>query len=355
MVQPKKTLNVLQNALEEVALKLVDISDEGEFDEDLFQRRLEEVIKISRETCEASSIKSYRETAIKVLPDMREAAKGFEERSYERWKPAFDHLETMLAIAQELGEANANEFDHDTDESTQAVMAALSNIFPKALLVTNEIICLLKGGFPDGALARWRSLHELNVTAMYILQEGRESAVAYMLSFHFAARRAALQMNEHAELARLERFSKDDLEGFDIRRNEAEKALGRKIEKDKDGEWPSINPNHRDFAAIEKHVGMDHWRPRYKWASQHTHADLKPVGNLLGMSESKEAVNLVGASNSGFADPFMMTAISLAQITVTFLTVTPNLDRVVQSNVLLKFSDEMGEIAMKIHETKKER
>jgi len=352
MVEQRKTLNVLQAAIEEAALELVDVNDDGEFDDDLFQRRLEEIIKQSKEDCEADSIKSYRETAIKVLPDMREAARGFEERSYERWKPAFDHLDMMWAIAQELGEANATEFDQDTDESTQAVMAALSNIFPKALLVTNEIICLLKGGFPDGALARWRSLHELTVTAMYILQEGRESAVAYMLSFHFAARRAALQMNEHAELARLERFSKDDLEGFDIRRNQAEKALGRKIEKDKDGEWPAINPKHRDFAAIEKHVGMDHWRPRYKWASQHTHADLKPVGNLLGMSESKEAVNLVGGSNSGFPDPFMMTAISLAQITFTYLSVTPNLDRVVHSSVLLKFSDEMGEIAMKIQSKK---
>lgn len=347
MVEPKKTLSVLQNAIQESALEFVDIDNDGKFDEDLFQIRLEELIKLSREDCEADSIRSYRETAIEVLPDMREAAQEFEKRSFERWKPAFDHLEMMWEIAQELGKSNANEFDQDTDENTQAVMAALSNIFPKALLVTNEIICLLKGGFPDGALARWRSLHELTVTAMYILQEGREPAIGYMLSFHFAARRAALQMNEHAELARLEKFSKDDLEGFDIRCNEAEKALGRKIEKDKDGEWPKINLKHRDFAAIEKHVGMDHWRPRYKWASQHTHADLKPAGNLLGMSESKEAVNLVGASNSGFADPFMMAAISLAQITNTYLSVTPNLDRIVHSSVLLKFSDEMSQIAIK--------
>lgn len=352
MVEQKKTLSVLENEIRESTLELVENNDDGNFDEELFQRRLEEVIKLSREDCEADSIRSYRETAIKVLPDMRKAAQEFEKRSFERWKPAFDHLEMMWAIAQELGEANAKEFDHDADESTQVVMAAVSNIFPKALLVANEIICLLKGGFPDGALARWRSLHELTVTAMYILKEGREPAVAYMLSFHFAARRAALQMNEYAERARLEKFSKSDLEGFDARRNEAEKMLRRKIEKDKDGEWPAINLKHRDFAAIEKHVGMDHWRPRYKWASQHTHADLKPVGSLLGMSESKEAVNLVGASNSGFADPFMMTAISLAQITSTYLSVTPNIDRVVHSSVLLKFSDEMSEIAMNIKHKK---
>jgi hypothetical protein len=136
-----------------VTLELVGINDDGEFDQELFQRRLDEVIKQSREDCEAESLKSYRDTAINVLPDIREAAKGFEERSFERWKPVFDHLEMMWAIAQELGEANANEFDQDADESTQVVMAALSNIFPKALLVTNEIICLLKGGFPT---VHWR-------------------------------------------------------------------------------------------------------------------------------------------------------------------------------------------------------
>lgn len=197
-------------------------------------------------------------------------------------------------------------------------------------------------------MAHWRSLHELNVTAMYILQVGHESAAAYMLSFHFSARRAALQMNKHAELALLDRFSKDELEGFDARRKEAEEALGRKISEDKDGEWPKINLKHRDFAALEQHVGMDHWRPRYKWASQHIHADLKPIGSLLGMSGSREIVNLVGASDSGLADPFMMTAISLAQVTMTYLSVTPNLDRVVHSSVLMKLSDEMSELVMKI-------
>lgn len=153
MSKQKKTLSVLQNAIEEAALELVDISDDGDFDQELFQRRLDEVIKQSREDCEAESLKSYQETAVKILPKIREAAQGFEERSFERWKPAFDHLEMMWEIAQELGEANARQFDPDTDESTQAIMAALSNIFPKALLATNEIICLLKGGFPDGALA----------------------------------------------------------------------------------------------------------------------------------------------------------------------------------------------------------
>ncbi|WP_422001801.1 DUF5677 domain-containing protein [Roseovarius mucosus] len=293
------------------------------------------------------SLRSYRRSATKALPKIRTEARRFERRTFNRWKPAFDHLEMMWHIAQELGEANSNEFDPEHAEDIHIVMGAISNIFPKALIVTREIICLLKGGYPDGALARWRSLHELNVTAMYILHEGKEPAIGYLMSFHFAARRAAQQLNEHAERACMKPFSDEELRGFDDRCAEAEKLLGRKIERDKDGEWPTINKAHRNFADIEKHVGMDHWRPRYKWASKHTHADLAPNEKLLGMSEAKEAMILVGASNSGFADPFMMTAISLAQITNTYLSVTQNIDRLVHSRVMLELSDEMNDIAVK--------
>ncbi len=137
------------------------------------------------------------------------------------------------------------------------------------------------------------------------------------------------------------------LSTLDNRCAEAEKQLNRKFDRDRDGEWPAINLAHRNFADIERHVGMDHWRPRYKWASRHTHADYVPNDKLLGMSEAKGHVTLVGASNSGFADPLMMTAISLAQITNAYLSVTPNLDRIVHSRVMLELSDEMNNIAIK--------
>lgn len=340
-----KTLNVLEDALHVAALELVETDDEGNFDEALLQKRLDYVLQQSKRDCINSSLRSYSQISQKALPTARKQARRFERRTFKRWKPAFDHLEMMWHVAQELGEAHSREFDHENPEDTHLVMSAISNIFPKALLVTQEILCLLKGGYPDGALARWRSLHELTVTAMYILQEGRGAAISYIMSFHFAARRAAKQLNEHSERAGLDPFSDEQMANFDHLCAEAEKLLGRKIDKDRDGEWPSINLNHRNFADIERHVDMDHWRPRYKWASRHTHADHSPNDKLLGMSEAKEPLILVGASNSGFADPFMMTAISLAQITNTFLSVTPNFDRVVHSSVMSELSEKMNEIA----------
>ncbi|MFV1598633.1 MULTISPECIES: DUF5677 domain-containing protein [unclassified Phaeobacter] len=336
-------LRILERSLMEAVASNWNFED---LEPKVFSEKFMELFERVREDCEASSLEGYKDKAPELLADIREATAGFESRSFARWKPSFDHLEMMWSIAQELGEMHGKAIQADDGEDKNPVMGALGHIFPRALLVTQEVICLLKGGFPDGALARWRSLHELTVTAMYIAKHGNDAATSYLLSFNFAARRAALQMNEHSERAQIGSFSDDELKEFDARCAGAEEILGRKIKKDKHGEWPAITQTHTNFAALEKDVEMDHWRPRYKWASTHTHAHHRPIDKLLGMVEAEKEVHLVGASNSGFVDPFQMTAISLAQITMTYLFHAVNVDRIVHANIMHTLADQMSTIAI---------
>ena len=336
-------LSILEDMLLEAARETLGKED---VEQEALSEKFKEMFELAKEDCEESSLAGYRAKAPSILASAREETKNFDRRNFERWKPSFDHLEMMWSVAQELGEMHGQAIKADGGEDSNAVMAALANLFPRALLVTQEVICLLKGGFPDGALARWRSLHEISVTAMYIAKYGEEVAIPYLLSVHFAARRAAHQMNEHAEMAKIEKFTEVEMKDFDARCAGAESILQRKIAKDRLGEWPAITQTHRTFAALEKAVNMDHWRPRYKWASTHTHAHHRPIDKLLGMAESDKDVHLIGQSNSGFVDPFQMTAISLAQITTTYLLHTPNADRIVYSNVLLKLANELSSIAI---------
>lgn len=336
-------LSILERSLIETVSESLGITD---IESEAFSEKFMELFKLVRDDCETHSLQEYKNAAPTILASIREEAKGFEARSFERWKPSFDHLEMMWSIAQELGEMHGKAIQENNGTENNVVMASLAHIFPRALLVSQEIICLLKGGFPDGALARWRSLHELAVTAMYIAKHGEAAALPYLLSFHFSARRAAHQMNEYSERAGIERFSEEDLKEFDERCAGAEEILGRKIDKDKYGEWPAITLTHKTFADIEKDVDMDHWRPRYKWASTHTHAHHRPLDKLLGMAEANAEAHLVGASNSGFVDPLQMTAITLAQITKTYLYHGVNVDRIVHTNIMLTLADQMSLIAI---------
>lgn len=338
----KVSLRILEDMMYSSIAEIVeDESAEPHVLGELYREMFEAV----RAECKASALEDYRSAAPEMLRETRQQSEEFALRNLQRWRPAFDQLEILWRIAQELGEAHGHEMGGDSGNADNTTIAALSYLFPKALLVTQEIICLLKGGFPDGALARWRSLHELSITAMYIAQVGEQAAVSYLQSFHFAARRAARQMNEHSDRLGLKRFSSVELAEFDNRCDQAERALGRKIEKDKDGEWPAITITHRTIVDIERFVGMEHWRPYYKWASAHTHAAHRPFDKLLGLAESSAAVHLVGQSNSGFVDPFQMTAITLAQITTTYLLASPNADRIVHCDIVNELAEQIGAIA----------
>ncbi|EEF26002.1 conserved hypothetical protein, partial [Ricinus communis] len=252
-----------------------------------------------------------------MLREHRAADRGFERRNFKRWRSAFDAIETMVQIAQEVGEACDVEGRELAMAESDYRFEALSQLFPRAILVAREIIHLLKGGFPDGALSRWRSLHELTVTAMFIRENDKAIALRYLATFDFQARRAAKQYNLYAERANLKPFSAEELADMDGRCEMASSMIGGEIKGDWGWAAPAFSRENATFVDLEKAVKMDHWRPRYKWASQHVHSGHRPGDSLLGASEAKQPIMLVGRSNSGFIDPLHMTAISLSQIAVT--------------------------------------
>lgn len=49
----------------------------------------------------------------------------------------------------------------------------------RACHIANEILCLLKNGFADAAQARWRALHEVAATAMFIAKHGKSVLSAF--------------------------------------------------------------------------------------------------------------------------------------------------------------------------------
>lgn len=283
--------------------------------------------------------------APEMLKKEREYQSGFEERNKKRWKEPLDLLRTLWVCCQEIGQSHAHAGPRD---GNPIVFDTLARLHPRALLVASEVLCLIEGGFADGALSRWRSLHELVVVSMFIAKHGDKAATSYRLSLSFHRARAARQYNEYASRANLMPIDDDDIRKIEAEREAAEKALGRHLRNDWDWAANHLVGQPANFASLERDVQLDHWRPRYKWACQHVHAGFFENHKLLGMSEAKEVMFLVGPSNSGMVDPLHMTAISLYQMTVNFLFYPePNLDRVMFARVLESFIDKVGEAAQR--------
>ncbi len=102
-----------------------------------------------------------------------------------------------------------------------------------------------------------------------------------------------------------------------------------------------------NFADLEKNVGLDNFRPYYKMASHNVHANPKGLTTKLGLLPSTEVALLAGPSDVGLADPLHGSAISLMQITTTFMLMKPTIDFVALSAVLTKLQREIGEESLK--------
>ncbi len=60
----------------------------------------------------------------------------------------------------------------------------------RASQVTDEIVCLLENGFADGAMARWRTVHEIGVVAAVLSLHGDSIAERYLAHQAIESKRA---------------------------------------------------------------------------------------------------------------------------------------------------------------------
>lgn len=293
-------------------------------------------------------LKTYKRLAPKALRRQQKEDSGFCSRNCRRWRKAFDMLEIMWMISQEVGSKLNDAHRPQAALDKNYLFEALTYLHARSLLVTREVICLMRGGFADGAMSRWRTLHELATTALFLQKHGVEVAHRYLASHFFNSYRAAEQLNVYAERANLEPFPAHEIDSMRANCEAYASRFGDEMWTDYGWSASTLGVRRPTFALIEKNVGLDHWRPRYKWASQHTHGPHRPTHALLGMAESKEQVLLVGQSNSGMVDPIQMTAITLTTVSSALFLMQPKIDNVVAVQVLSSLSNEIGPLAAKI-------
>jgi hypothetical protein len=247
---------------------------------------LTQIVKEVTEESASELLNEIKKTASSSLGNLRDENAAFMDRNYARWKAPLDLLTIFIECATELGEAHSLAGPKDFDP---AVFEMLALLHPRALLVSREIICLLEGGFADGALARWRTLHELAVTAAFIRKHGAKVALAYKTSFSISKYKAARQYRDFQLRAGLTPLDENLFLVIKEQYDAAVAYFGRKQEGDWD--WAAeAFPNRKGivrFSHIEADVELDHWRPRYRMSSKHIHAEFRLPTDLLVVTSRK--------------------------------------------------------------------
>jgi hypothetical protein len=302
----------------------------------LTKSQIERIASGTVKTAGRLCYRSLIESAPPMLTERRKQQTGFESRNLRRWRGAFDLLETIWVCCEEMGSAFNGHHRPEAVQEQDHVFEAMTYLHAKALLVTSEIMCLLRGGFADGALTRWRTLYENNVIATLIRQEGQELALRYVAHSRVQAwMRAGAEPDnlpdEYAELQEQAQFAISNFgEEMKFRHGWASELIGKK------------KPTFKDIAGKCGHEAQG---GIYEYASQHIHFNHRMFDELLATCESEQNVFLVGPSNSGMVGPLTATAISMVEATFLLLLHKPNLDRLALLDSVWRMAKRMNKLA----------
>src|SRR5207249_4560247 len=104
------------------------------------------------------------------LREHRAFDRGFKKRLAKTWTEAFTLYEVILLSAFDAGSSFDQGHRPPAAQENDFTFEALTSLHAQACLVAGEVFELLKGGWPHGAHARSRTLHELAVFAGVIAE-----------------------------------------------------------------------------------------------------------------------------------------------------------------------------------------
>lgn len=264
---------------------------------------------------------------------------GFEKRLFEKWHKPLILLSAFIQLTYEICDQQK---DNTANTPKNLVLRRLG---AKALLVSREILSLMRSGFSAGAEARWRTLHEISVAAHFIAENDEELATKYIDFNIVDSYRAATQYQEKHKKLGYEPIPKDEFDSLKLKYDETVKHYGSEF-KNRYG-WASkhLNKEAPNFSDLEDAVKLDHWRPYYKNASFGIHAGPKLVFN---QNDSAIGHILAGPSDAGLYEPGMNLTLSLFQFTTSYLLYSnTNFENLVKVKTLKFFVKEIQEEFLK--------
>jgi hypothetical protein len=157
---------------------------------------------------------------------------GFHERLRGRWGRGIDLLRMLLTVSREFGDMVRIQWGGTEDCEMPVLIGVLLRLHARACQVSDEIICLLEAGFSDGAMARWRTLHEIAAVALLLNQHGEAVAQRYVDHEVIESARAARDYEECRELLGDDPMSEAELEEIHRGHEEAVAAYGPCFDSD---------------------------------------------------------------------------------------------------------------------------
>ncbi|MHC8408933.1 DUF5677 domain-containing protein [Pseudomonas sp. Hz4] len=251
------------------------------------------------------------------------------------WGKAADQLNLLRNLVVEWSRA-ATELKKGAYANTTTALA-LSKVTLRAYDMVGEIIALARAGYADGALARWRSLHEICVVAIFLSKQSDKCAQLYLAHSVIEELRLIESNEASGTIGANNRGGDKYLRALKEQKRQLIEIYGSAFSKDYG--WASVELNRAKitFRELESNVGMESFRQSYQHANSATHG-----GALAALTRISLGMN---AEYSGEVSPAFGCEVamsyasgSLATLIAELCLETENADLLVMNMVVQKIS-----------------
>lgn len=315
---------LVNTLLDELAKQI----EEEEEIEDLTEKEIQNVVEESMENSINDLATHTYERILsndEGLERYHQTIEGFQKRLEERWGESLEFLERLIIWSMECGRALNQDFGFQARRNDNYQFQALLHLHSRAVQVALEIHHLLKGGFADGAFARWRSIYELSITSSFIFHHGEDTAERFLRYHNIWDYYFAETYQEHQDDLNVEPLESEVIEELEEIKDELIEQFGDSI--DDGGYGSGWAAEAHSGQSMREEVDLEHLTPYYKLACESVHAGSKGTLDRLGIIRHEDIgqpeVLLAGPSNAGLNLPGQLTAVSLAQVTTDLLLTRP--------------------------------
>lgn len=266
--------------------------------------------------------------------DLRSHQKIINESIEKNYGNAIKLVESFIEMNSQVSVSTYNTYFKIFDKfEDQLKLDTLISLHVRACQIANEIRVLVSNGYADGAMSRWRTLHELCVTFLFLYDNDTLITEMYQ-DYHVIERwKKAKEYQENCSFLNMDKLTNEDIEFIESERKDVLKEYGKEFGLSYGWTMSVLPKGRRNIREMEKLVGQDHHRPIYTWASENVHSGVSGINKRLGLREKEENYLLPSANDYGFIDPIQYMTVTLTTMSETFL----NMEDSIMSRVFKEF------------------
>ncbi len=274
----------------------------------------------------------------------------------EHWGKAFDLTEMVIRATVEIGEF-FYEKHVPPDGERDYTFEALARLLARACRIAEEVLVLLKAGYGQAGLARWRALEEVTIVAEFITANGDDCAERYFAHEAIESWNGMVEFQQHAESLGETPFTEAEVAAAKRRYDDLIERYGPTFAGHYGWAQAALEEKDPTFTkgatlgAIQESVGTEHMRPYYRMASYPIHAGPKGVmwSPDQRPSDGRETL-LTGPSPAGLADAGHGTLISLTRVLAATLISKQGEATALLISVAMQLTSEAGDAFLEAHQ-----